>query len=269
MRRHWHNVAISVTSLVLGFGLLSPAGRAQVTTLDLSIKQPSPLSTEAEEYLLSSINTERLMAGLPAVKLDPKLQAAAHSHAAEMARTATLSHRLEGEPDLSTRGSAAGARFSRITENVAVGPSAVSMHGALMQSPHHRENILDSQVNSIGISVVQLDGSFWAVEDFSHSVEQLSLDEQEASVSAALRDIKVQAMPSLAARATCGLAAGYVGSRPAFTMRYSTGDLTRLPEQLRARMLSSGVRAAAVGACAAPSEKGSFTSYNIAVVVYR
>ncbi len=236
----------------------------------MSIKQPGAMASVSEDYLLTSINSERTAAGLPAVKFDRSLQAAAQVHAMQMARTSTLSHRLQGEADLSARGSSAGAHFSRITENVAVGPSIVTMHGALMQSPHHRENILDDQVDSIGIAVVQANGSLWAVEDFSRSVERLSLDEQEHRVSDLLRGLQVDAAPTTEARATCGLTAGYVGSRPAFTMRYTTGDLAQLPEQLRSRMRSSAFRSAAVGACtAAAKDSGSFASYNIAVVVYR
>ncbi len=257
------------TVLVLGWGVAVPTACSQMPQLDLSIKQPVPMASVAEEYLLTSINSERAAAGLPAVKFDRSLQAAAHGHAMEMARTSTLSHRLEGESDLSTRGSSAGARFSRITENVAVGPSVVTMHGALMQSPHHRENILDDQVNSIGIAVVEVNGSLWAVEDFSHSVDRLSLDDQEHKVSDLLRGMQLDAAPTAEARATCGLTAGYVGSRPAFTMRYTTGDLSQLPEPLRVRMRNLAVKTAAVGACAAGSGAGSFASYNIAIVLYR
>ena len=84
-----------------------------------------------------------------------------------------------------------------------------------------------------------------------------------------LRNLQVNAAPTAEARATCGLTAGYVGSRPAFTMRYTTGDLTQLPEQLRSRMRNPEIRSAAVGACTSGRDPGSFASYNIAVVVYR
>ena len=263
-------VLARLTLFVLGVTLAGLKAYSQVPHVDMSIKQQQvPLVSVAEEYLLSRINEERAAAGLLAVKFDRSLQAAAHGHAMEMARVSTLSHRLQGEADLSSRGSAAGARFSRITENVAVGPSVVTMHGALMQSPHHRENILDAEVDSIGVAVVEIDGSLWAVEDFTRRVEHLSLEEQEHRVSDVLRGMRVEATPTAEARATCGLTAGYVGSRPAFTMRYTTGDLLHLPEQLLTRMKNLAFRSAAVGACAPSHEPGSFASYNIAVVVYR
>lgn len=268
MRRQWRVLA-TFTLYVLGLQSAVLSVHCQLPQMDMSIKLPASGVAAAEEYLLKSINEERAAAGLRAVRFDQSLQVAAQGHAFEMARLSTLSHRLQGEADLTARGSSAGARFSRITENVAVGPSIVTMHGALMQSPHHRENILDEQVDTIGIAVVQANGSLWAVEDFSRKVEQLSLDEQESRVADVLRALQVNAAPTPAARVTCGLTSGFAGSRPAFTMRYTTGDLTRMPEPLRARLQSSAIRSAAVGACTSENDKGSFASYNIAVVVYR
>jgi uncharacterized protein YkwD len=126
-----------------------------------------PRITIAEQYLLRSINAERAAVGLRPVHFSLELQEAARGHALLMARMNSLEHQLRGEPDLLHRGVNAGARFYRITENIGVGPSILDMHVALMHSPHHRENILDEQVSAIGISVIQVRGYFWAVEDFS------------------------------------------------------------------------------------------------------
>lgn len=267
--RQQRRILAYVLSCISGFLGATLMAQTQLPQIDMAIKQPSPLVTIAEQYLLRNINAERASLGLPAVKADPGLQAAARNHAMEMARTATLSHRLPGEPDLSTRGSMAGASFSRISENVATGPSVVVMHDALMQSPHHRDNILDGQVDSIGISVVQVADSLWAVEDFSRSVEHLSLDEQEAKVSDLLRNLQMEAAPTAEARVTCGLTNGYVGARPALTMRYTTGDLSQLPQQFRARVQGIAARSAAVGACGSQKSGNAFASYNIAIVLYR
>ena len=126
-----------------------------------------PRITIAEQYLWRSINAERAAVGLRPVHFSEELQAAAHRHALLMANSNSLEHQLRGEPDLLHRGMSAGARFYRITENIGVGPSILDMQVALMHSPHHRENILDEQVSVIGVSVVQIRGYFWAVEDFS------------------------------------------------------------------------------------------------------
>ena len=138
-----------------------------------------------------------------------------------------------------------------------------------MQSPHHRENILDNQVDSIGIAVIQTGDSLWAVEDFSHIVEQVSLDDQEHQVADVLRGMQLNAVPTREARATCERSTGYVGARASATVRYTTGDLSQMPQPLRERMRTMAVRTAAVGACPVPQSTSSFASYNIAIVLYR
>ena len=55
-----------------------------------------------------------------------------------------------------------------------------------MNSPPHRANILDKEVNSVGIAVVQSGNVFFAVEDFSYAVADLSLADQEKQVIALL-----------------------------------------------------------------------------------
>ena len=53
-----------------------------------------------------------------------------------------------------------------------------------------------------------------------------------------------------------------------FVMRFTASRLTRLPSELKTRLASGNYRQAAVGAC--PSLSNSpFTTYNIAVLLYR
>jgi hypothetical protein len=51
-------------------------------------------------------------------------------------------------------------------------------------------------------------------------------------------------------------------------MRYTASDLQRLPAQLTTRIAQGGISLATVGACM-PADKTSFTSYSIAVILYR
>jgi hypothetical protein len=61
---------------------------------------------------------------------------------------------------------------------------------------------------------------------------------------------------------------GYSGSRePWFVMRYTAGDLTQLPDQLKAKMNNGKYHEAVVGACNAHNTD-AFTAYNIAVLLY-
>jgi hypothetical protein len=225
--------------------------------------------TVAEQYLFQAINQERAAAGLPALTWNRPLTEAAQYHAQQMRTEDNISHQFDGEPDLVARAAAAGMRFSRVAENVATSGSVLEMHAALMESLHHRENILDPAVNSIGISVLQSGLQLWGVEDFAKEVVSLSYLQQESQVAQLMMNAGVANVePSPLAREMCRMASGFTGSRPAFVMRYKASELDRLPLQLKQRIAQGHVTSASVGACA-PSEKSHFTSYSIAVVLYR
>jgi uncharacterized protein YkwD len=92
---------------------------------------------------------------------------AAEKHASEMARQNSVAHTLPGEPSLASRASKAGARFSWISENIVQSASAVGAHEQFMKSPNHRANILDSDMDSIGIGVAERHDQLFVVEDFA------------------------------------------------------------------------------------------------------
>lgn len=224
--------------------------------------------TVSEQYLFQAANAERAQRGLPPLRWDVSLYKAAGNHAREMAQRESISHQYAGEAELTERGRMAGARFSTIAENVAMAPSAATIHTAWMNSPHHRENLLDPDVDSVGISVLQRKGELYAVEDFDRSVERLTLDEQEQEVAELLqRTAPVQVATSEEARQTCSMESGYVGRRPWFVMRYTAGDLTRLPTELKTKLATGKFHQAVVGACDVP-QKQAFTAFNIAVLLY-
>lgn len=227
------------------------------------------MRTVSEQYLFESANAERVQRGLQPLRWDTALYHAAGNHAREMASRENISHQYPGEAELTERGKMAGARFSTIAENVAMAPTAPIIHTAWMNSPGHRENLLDPTVDSVGISVLKRNGELYAVEDFDRSVERLSFDEQEAQVAELLQQTaNVRVGSSDDARETCKMETGYAGSRqPWFVMRYTAGDLTRLPDQLKQKLATGKFHQAVVGACEA-RQKQAFTSFNMAVLLY-
>ena len=222
--------------------------------------------------MLFRSNQERAARGLRPLHRDPVLAQAALYHARQMAAHTGISHQFPGEPDLSVRGANAGAHFSLITENVAEAPESTMIHDLWMHSKGHRENLLDPNVDSVGISVVVRNHQFFAVEDFARTVKELSFSEQEQTVAALLEESGVQVgakgISVEDARRTCSMSTGYVGHRqPWFIMRYTAGRLTELPGQLQSRLNSGKYHEAAVGACIS-TDSGPFTAYNIAVLLY-
>ena len=131
----------------------------------VGVTQHSLASPERE--LFDSTNRERRQHGLPALQWNDALAVAAHKHAIVMAHQKSLSHQFRGEPSLPTRANQAGAHFVWLSENVALGSNPSVIHAAFVKSPSHRANILDTDMNVMGVGIVERNGQLFAVEDFS------------------------------------------------------------------------------------------------------
>lgn len=221
------------------------------------------------KVLFQSANHERAARGLAPLKWNDALAEAAGQHARRMAEANTLSHQLPGEPALAERATRAGARFSALAENVAEGPSAQDIHRQWMNSPPHRANLLDPQLDSVGIAVAEGRGVQFAVEDFSLAAESLSIAQQEGLVAAQLRSHGLRYLNlTTDARRSCVLDQGYAGKRePSFVLHYATPDLQSLPDLLEQRIHSGKYHTAAVGACPSSAKIG-FSNYRIAVLLF-
>jgi uncharacterized protein YkwD len=123
----------------------------------------------AERELFASANQARRAQGLAPLRWNESLAAAARHHAEVMAKHGSAQHGFEGEPSLSARAKQAGAHFSWLSENVTQGPTPGFIHSQFMKSATHRANIVDTDMDSIGVGVVEHRGQLFAVEDFSQA----------------------------------------------------------------------------------------------------
>jgi hypothetical protein len=218
-------------------------------------------------------NQARAQAGVGQLQWDSALAAAALQHCLRMAAEGPIAHRYGGEADLTERAAQAGAHFSVIEENVAIGPSASAIHEEWMQSPGHRQNLLSPDVDHVGVAIVAARGVLYAVADYSRAVQQLSSSQVEARVAALVRPsgVSILSDPSVA-RAACradeGMPRGSGSMQPRFIMRWQDTDLSHLPSQLADHLATGRYHAAAVGSCQAQVDEGSFTAYRIAVILY-
>ena len=234
-----------------------------------------PAPNVAERYLLSAANQERATRGLPMLHSDPVLAQAARYHAVQMADRRDISHQFPGEPDLMQRGADAGVHFSLITENVAEASDSTIVHNLWMHSQGHRENLLDPEVDSVGIAVITRSGQVYAVEDFASTVDPLTFSEQEQAVATTLARAGLVVGSSGRtstledARRTCGMDSGYAGeqNRPWYIVRYTADRLDQIPDLLAKRIGTQKYRKAVVGACT-DTYSGAFSAYNIAVLLY-
>jgi uncharacterized protein YkwD len=156
----------------------SPANKA-VNRSSQTSTQPTPKllsaalpsSTEdaaAESALLELANHRRQQAGMPPLRMDEGLTAAARAHARLMVEKQQLSHQFDGERSLMPRLRDSGLRLSWAGENVAYNASAEKAFEALMQSAPHRQNLLDSDFNVAGFAAFWSDGRLYVVQDFAH-----------------------------------------------------------------------------------------------------
>jgi len=248
---------------------LAPASEAQYGRPERS----SVLQPEAEE-LMARANEARAAMGAGRLLWDPALAAAAKVHCLRMAAEGPIAHQYPGELGLAERTGQAGAHFSLVEENVAFGPDTATIHDSWMRSRGHRENLMNPEVDRVGIAVVASRGELYAVADYARSVQTLSAAQIEARIAALIRvsGVGVLADPTLA-RAACAMDHGLPASRangpqPMFVMRWQGADLSTLPQPLVERLSSGHYRQASAGSCAPAGDSGSFSAYRLAVLLY-
>jgi len=223
---------------------------------------------DSERQLFEALNRERAAQSLSMLQWDDALFKAARQHALRMANLNMLEHQLPSESDLEGRLTEAGARFSVIAENIAVGASPQIIHGGWMNSPGHRKKILDPRLTSVGIAAVHGPGGLFAVQDFSRSVPELSVEQQEQKVVSLLGGMGFRsANATEGARKTCQDDAGFAGTSAKSMIRFEVSDLNKLPEEIEKKIRSGPYSKAAVGACRANRAPG-FSRYRIAVLFF-
>lgn len=127
--------------------------------------QPANAAT-LRAQLLTEVNARRRSAGLGALTLDTRLQAAALVVVCDNARNNRLSHTTADGTTLGSRLATAGYGFRTANENLAAGPTtAAGVVQSWMGSPPHRANILAPTTRHFGAGVARsASGQFyWSI----------------------------------------------------------------------------------------------------------
>ena len=126
---------------------------------------PAPGADSAAGYearILTLVNLERSKQGLPALELASCADRYAETWAAHLASTGDFDHQ-QLTPIMD------GCSADRASENIARGDvSPDEMVQMWMDSPGHRANILDPDVDAVGIAAVRSGGEWTGVQDFVH-----------------------------------------------------------------------------------------------------
>ena len=158
----------AVLAAVIGFfALQTPSAFAEATTSDYGSR------------LVTLINQARADHGLHALTVTSGTSTVAANWAAHMSQQQALSHNPNLASQLESHGS---PNWTTYGENVAAGSpsSADQMFQDYMNSPEHRDNILNSHYRYVGVGTVFADSFAWNTLDF---VDQYSSTTTQSSTS--------------------------------------------------------------------------------------
>ena len=132
----------------------TPGASQPTATTATTTPQPRP-SADMAGQILSLVNAERQRAGVAPLTLNGQLTTAAQRHGRDMANNNHYSHTGTDGSSPGQRITAAGYSASHWGENIAWGQaSAAEVMRAWMNSPGHRQNILNPNYTELGASLV-------------------------------------------------------------------------------------------------------------------
>jgi len=127
---------------------------------------PASAAPGPEGEVLALVNVERAAAGCGALSADEGLASVARAHSADMRDRDYFSHVDPDGLDPFARARAAGISSAR-AENIAYGqPDAAAVMADWMESPGHRQNILDCGLRTLGVGVATGPGGPWWTQLF-------------------------------------------------------------------------------------------------------
>ncbi|MDR3559904.1 MAG: CAP domain-containing protein [Negativicutes bacterium] len=123
--------------------------------------------TDEEQLAFELLNADRQANGLYLLSWNPQLAELARAHAQDMQRRDYFSHdNPEGQSPFD-RMRQRGIKYRFAGENLASNSNVEAAEIALMNSPGHRANILNSHFGEVGIGVCHdNDGSVLVVQEF-------------------------------------------------------------------------------------------------------
>jgi uncharacterized protein YkwD len=125
--------------------------------------------TSDEQSMINMINQERSKNGLPALKVDFRLVAAARIKAQDMKDNKYFSHVSPTIGYTAALFPQMGLNVNYWSENIASNKSVSGAMNAFMLSIGHRNNILDTHINCVGVGIVynSVFGNLY-VQEFTH-----------------------------------------------------------------------------------------------------
>lgn len=153
----WIGPVFQAVTPVATFAATPPPGQAS---------RPYSLNAQ-EELAVNLLNQARLTAGLKPLKVNLPLSKLAADYAVDMRTRKFFAHIDPDGKDPFDRMATIGIDFPNAGENIALSPDVETAHQMLMESPLHRENILNPKFTEIGIGVrPDSRGGVYLVQEF-------------------------------------------------------------------------------------------------------
>jgi uncharacterized protein YkwD len=167
-----------VVGFLMGFMLLpvSACGRERPTAAALPAPREGPDLDRAKEQIMAATNQFRKQEKRRELKASAELSKAAQAFAEFMAKTDKYGHEADGKKP-AERVTAAGYSYCIVAENIAYqfssgGFTTDELVKGFMdgwkESPPHRKNLLDPDLDDIGVGLAQssTSGKYYAVQNF-------------------------------------------------------------------------------------------------------
>jgi uncharacterized protein YkwD len=138
-------------------GLIQRTGKQISTPPPLRVEEGTPEAFLTRSGVIQWTNTQREKNGLPPLSENSKLNASAEIKAEDMFDDQYFSHYSSSGVGAGDLAESTGYQFIAVGENLALGnfKSDETLVQAWMDSPGHRENILNANYQEIGVSVVE------------------------------------------------------------------------------------------------------------------
>lgn len=185
---------MSLTTTIGVFPGLYPASLRKIFVIMAALLMPAcdglaQDESAAEQKFFAMMNEARVAAGLPSLKSDPQVKAAARSHLSAFITNRKISTRFAGEAGLQERLESAGVLCGAATEIMTMAPDLNRPLEELIGSDS-KKVLLDSRLTVADVAAVK-DGNMWfVVADLIQPQQGLSIEEVEKKILASIHDLR-------------------------------------------------------------------------------
>lgn len=139
---------------VLKFVTVEPDSKERVSLPVSPAESELNVDAATEQKMVDLVNVERAKVGVGKLTVDTTMTAVARAHSKDMFLRRYFSHVNPEGKTAGDRMEKAGINFTVAGENIAYAPDLSTAHTGFMNSPGHRQNILDPAFHRIGIGII-------------------------------------------------------------------------------------------------------------------